>query len=184
MKDDSNDRLAARVQSLPQELYDEIYKLTFTAAPGPRYPAKTIFMKPTHGAEREIHGQKRPIELVTRQFHGHDAIALLQVDQASREKFARSYYGGPDALFMFNRRKPAEMWLKSLSEHHRGYLRHVGLAVLYDGFSVARMDSTMGYKLAIDRHMFRCLFGVELRFTLSSKILDVSLEATDFGMRV
>lgn len=56
--------LAALVQSLPQELYDEIYDLTFTADDEPRVIYKDY--TPPH---------------------------LLHVDSASRAKYARSYYG-------------------------------------------------------------------------------------------
>ncbi|KAF2162719.1 hypothetical protein M409DRAFT_26956 [Zasmidium cellare ATCC 36951] len=173
MQNKSIDTLVALVQSLPTELYDEIYDLTFTAATGPRYPARIILQKPTRGTEREVHSDRRPIELVTHQFQGHDTIALLQVDHASREQFAKSYYGGPDALFMFNRRKDGERWLKSLNDRHRSYLRCIGLAVLSDGLLYPWNDNTLWYKLAIDREMFWRCFEVELRFTLSREILGV-----------
>lgn len=55
---------AALVQSLPQELYDEIYDLTFTADDEPRVINKDY--KPPH---------------------------LLYVDRASRTKYVKSYYG-------------------------------------------------------------------------------------------
>lgn len=71
----SMDDLAARVQSLPQELYDHIYSEVFTA----------------------------PFDLAKIEIKVDDSYkppAQLQVSRASREQFAQSYYG--NTLFVFN----------------------------------------------------------------------------------
>lgn len=82
--------LRHHLEKLPQELYDCIYDLTFTANPGIRYVSK-----PPEGASEE--GRKaRPHFILP------DNVGLLHVDRLSRQKFARSYYGSEGAVFVYD----------------------------------------------------------------------------------
>lgn len=90
-------KLRALIDSLPQELYDEIYDLAFTAEPKIRiYSGKDIDEDLVLGfAELERASLQRVVKL-------NEAIPrLLHVDRASRKKFAESYFGHPDSTFVY-----------------------------------------------------------------------------------
>lgn len=79
-----------QLQNFPQELYDQIYDIVFTANPGIRYASK-----PPKDAS-EAGRKSRPLYIKP------DHVGLLHVDRLSREKFARSYYGGEGAVFVLD----------------------------------------------------------------------------------
>lgn len=80
--------LHSYLEELPQELYDHIYNLTFTAETGIRYASK-----PPQGASEE--GRKsRPL------FVHPDHVGLLHVDRLSRKKFANGYFAGEGTVFV------------------------------------------------------------------------------------
>lgn len=105
--------LAKRVQNLPPELYNLIYKATFSFSPVQR----CIYHK------RD--GQYEP-------------PAILQVDRASRNLAAQSYYknttfcfavkakDGEDFVKVYD--NPAQRWLLSLTQEHRSEMRKVRVA--------------------------------------------------------
>lgn len=117
----SAEDLRKGLATLPQELYDTIYNLTFSAADGvrdlgevesrqrggPRFAPSTVEVFRNHeGAP----------------FAGKDSRALLQVDRASRAQFAASYYGG---LFLAQSRLAALTWVKSVAPEHRALVREM-----------------------------------------------------------
>ena len=96
------DQLDDRVQSLPPELYNTIYDLTFTA-----YSIQ--------GANVELDSSYRP-------------PSCLQVSKASRDEFAASYYA--HTIFMFSQRASytesittGVNWLVSLPPEHVAMIR-------------------------------------------------------------
>lgn len=106
--------LAKRVQNLPPELYNLIYKFTFSFASGNRL----IY--------RDLVSQYKP-------------PTVLQVDRASRALAAPSYYN--NTLFCFTIKVgraaggwppaydiPGEFWLRSLTAEHRKGLRDLYVA--------------------------------------------------------
>lgn len=81
------------VQRLPQELYDEIYKLTFTAEP----------------------------DTVVNIEHVNPFSAMLHVDARSREIFAESYYSTTHFTFKYGPHKDLSFlyrWFGTLSDRH------------------------------------------------------------------
>lgn len=86
--------LATHVQSLPKELYDEIYNLVFTAKSNDRVNITPSYRPP----------------------------AMLQVDSLSRSKFATSYYGmgkcNSGSWFVVDDKHTMCMWLRSLKKEH------------------------------------------------------------------
>ncbi|KAK4494277.1 hypothetical protein PRZ48_014575 [Zasmidium cellare] len=114
--------LRLHLEGLPQELYDQIYDLTFTAQPGIRYASK-----PPKGASEE--------GLAVRPLHiAPDHVGLLHVDRHSRDKFARSYYGGEGAVFVcditgrvHNTQAYWTPWIASINQMHRSLIKDVRL---------------------------------------------------------
>ncbi|KAK3617435.1 hypothetical protein LTR22_026731, partial [Elasticomyces elasticus] len=97
----ATDTLSVHLQALPVELQDEIYTLTFTAAPIVRYIDETY---------------KPP--------------ALLQVDRASRTLFAKSYYGHVLVFecadtSMISGKTVMSSWFHSLTEEHQALIRRL-----------------------------------------------------------
>ncbi|PPJ60189.1 hypothetical protein CBER1_10133 [Cercospora berteroae] len=87
--------LRERLEGLPQELYNEIYNLTFTAAP------KIRFFYEFCDSEKEptIEGAKSSIE--KRIVHNRLFSHLMHVDRASRLQFAKSHFGQGSILVTF-----------------------------------------------------------------------------------
>lgn len=107
---DSSAELRARLEFLPQELYDHVWELTFTAEPGMR----DVDTKPGRAAHR-----------------GH--LKLLQIDSASRAHYAASYYGaGASFRFIMGSRFS---WLNSLSIAHSSLLRDIVCVWFIKGYS-------------------------------------------------
>lgn len=115
------DIFAVRVQSLPQELYDQVYQEVFTSPPG------TIQVEaPSLGNRNDKDAFKPP--------------SCLQVNRKSREQFAQSFYA--NTVFVFDsdwiesrrinngyymRANYGNLlpWLASVSKKHLLMLRHV-----------------------------------------------------------
>lgn len=102
------DKFNKRVQSLPQELFDEIYKLTFTSDANTRYMDTGKYATPS----------------------------ILQVDRKSRTMAAKSYY--KNTIFAFTTAERnfvrikrvqyhGEKWLGSLPPDHLKAVRGVKL---------------------------------------------------------
>ncbi|CAK1365435.1 hypothetical protein CB0940_10037 [Cercospora beticola] len=97
--------------NLPQELHDRIYDLTFTTAP------KIRIYKPGHGdlvrqVLAELH-EKSPSNIVV---FDERLPHLLHVSRASRELFAKSYFGGDGAVFVFY--APVKIWRVPIEKCH------------------------------------------------------------------
>lgn len=88
----SSASLATLLQSLPQELYDEIYELVFTA------------------------DQSEIVDLES----DNPFPARLYVDHHSRELFAKSYYANTTFTLQRTRMDIFSRWAKSLSWRHYG----------------------------------------------------------------
>lgn len=104
-----------RLESLPQELYDQIYNLTFTAEPGERKirQSQRLGYHVLSGRQIKTGGESG------RPFCGHDSIKLFLIDRASSRLFAKSYYGGRGAVFTLNGNFDCRRWLQDLSHEHR-----------------------------------------------------------------
>ena len=89
----SMERLPQLVQNLPPELQDLIYDFTFT--PNPQTVSIRFDYKPP---------------------------SLLTVDRASREKFAKSYYG-TETIFIIETIFYGKQWLSSLPKSHLDLVR-------------------------------------------------------------
>lgn len=121
-------RVRARLDKLPQELYDKIYDFTFSAEPGNRY--LDCFVDPSYRPSKD---GMRPL------FQKPDSIHLLHVDRASRKQFARSYYGGSGAVFISPwisksvisgpPHDTCHIWLSSLPKDHRAMIRDVRIVL-------------------------------------------------------
>lgn len=103
MATDSTECLRQLLETLSQELYDQIYDETFMAPDGVycelKSPTSNEKLRPPH---------------------------LLHVDHASRLKYAKSYYGR--SVFIFRTRSALESWLSAISADHRGLLKEAWYA--------------------------------------------------------
>ncbi|CZT21756.1 uncharacterized protein RCC_07621 [Ramularia collo-cygni] len=102
--------LRAAVAKMPQELYDQIKNEVFTAKPGVVY-----FTAPNIHYSAELPANS-----------SHYDPKLLHVDHATREMYARSYYGeGMQFWFEYIKSidaQPHANWLCMLGHAHRAYL--------------------------------------------------------------
>lgn len=89
------DNLPALVQALPPELYNEIFELTFTP-PSEVYKMSKDYLRPS----------------------------CLQVNRASRARFAASYYGKA-AIFTFDKNDNYRMLVKSLESIPQEHLEAI-----------------------------------------------------------
>ncbi|CZT24143.1 uncharacterized protein RCC_09860 [Ramularia collo-cygni] len=90
--------LRAGLQKLPQEIFDQIYTLTFTAPPGIRdlaNPSETRGRYPSDTIPQDV--APTSIDFGTN---------LLHVSRASRAKYASTYYGLGDFRFDY----PIHQW--------------------------------------------------------------------------
>ncbi|GIZ41119.1 hypothetical protein CKM354_000443500 [Cercospora kikuchii] len=108
--------LRERLEGLPQELYNEIYNLTFTAESKIRffYKFSNRLVSPTIGGS-ETMIEKR---LVRNQLFSH----LLHVDRASRVQFAKSHFGQGSILVTFGWQDLLCV-LSAVQKDHRPLLR-------------------------------------------------------------
>lgn len=94
-------KLARRVQNLPPELFLQIYEKVFTAQTVSRHIDKRY---------------KLP--------------RLLQVNRASRDRFASTYYS--NTVFTFKEPKECLKWLMSLTHQHLSSLREIRCLYVYN----------------------------------------------------
>ncbi|CAK1358714.1 unnamed protein product [Cercospora beticola] len=104
--------LRERLESLPQELYNHVYDLTFTANPRIRiygfsrwarlYLCVAVYRYAISG---------RVITLDER------LPSMFRVDRASRRKFAKSYFGGEDSTFIFCGRFGTRTCFKAMPDY-------------------------------------------------------------------
>lgn len=87
--------LAEAVQALPAELYDEIYRLMFTA----------------------------PFDLIVNIDSMYKPPVELHVNSNSRKQFVKSYYGGNTIFYLPKDLVPK--WSRSLTRHHAHVLKEV-----------------------------------------------------------
>lgn len=99
------DELQVRLDSLPQELYDQIFDAVFTAAPGERILSK-----------------RNKCSIIA------EGLKLLRISRATREKYATTYFGH-GAEFVLERcavqQWVHENWYKSLAPAHMSLLQKV-----------------------------------------------------------
>lgn len=88
-------QFAKHLQGLPQELYDKIYNLTFSAIRVPRATIDSHYRPP----------------------------ATLQVDQASRELFANVYYS--TCNFRFRNMRKFTTWVRAMTKPHLRLINHM-----------------------------------------------------------
>ncbi|KAK4617717.1 hypothetical protein CLAFUW4_12122 [Fulvia fulva] len=98
--------LRAHLESLPQELYDIIYDLTFAAKPGVRQLGTIA---------NRLHFATPPTD---------PCPTLLGIDRRSRAKFAKSY-DGDGAVFVVYGNRTLEQWLGSLPDAHRDMIADI-----------------------------------------------------------
>ena len=86
MTTDDSLALCTKLMTLPQELYDEIYDLTFTAS-----AASDMYTLPKHSQTRPavFKLQQKGIKYTTLKI---SMLHLLHVDRESRTKYAKSFY--------------------------------------------------------------------------------------------
>ncbi|CZT15462.1 uncharacterized protein RCC_01318 [Ramularia collo-cygni] len=97
-------KLRAGLNTLPQELYDTIYDLTFTSSP------RTIYIHPT--SQSAQNKRRAPQNLATN---------LLRVDSASRNQYQTSYY--TNTIFRLDSPKLCIAWIHFMPSHHRPLVR-------------------------------------------------------------
>lgn len=97
------DSIRRALESLPQEIYDQIYVAVFTAPAGIR---------------------KINLDMSTETMK--QASSLLQVSSASRSIFAKSYYGCSDIIVQgYKSSQHLQRWIKSLSKADHTLLQRV-----------------------------------------------------------
>ncbi|KAK5683899.1 hypothetical protein LTS10_003762 [Elasticomyces elasticus] len=127
----ATDTLSVHLQALPVELQDEIYTLTFTAAPIVRYIDEIY--KP---------------------------LALLQVDCASRTLFAKSYYGDVLVFecadtSMRSGQSVMSTWFRSLTGEHQALIRRLRKGPTNDVPIPSIMQSGAAWQKGIAQCSFR-----------------------------
>lgn len=95
--------MRSRLQVLPQELYDEIYDLTFTADAKIRVSISSDSTMPSAGWI----ARRYPSHLVGVNEQLPD---LSRVDRHSRQQFLESYFGNPDSMFVICGFKELQKW--------------------------------------------------------------------------
>lgn len=120
---DDSYALHERLDELPPELWHMIYDLTFTADAKIRLYCRESDAECTNPWSLAMYqglAKIYPKELVTVNEISH----LLHIDRASRNKFAESFYGNPDSLFVVPRRSAAgiKTYLKLVKNLHIGVM--------------------------------------------------------------
>lgn len=98
--------IAELLKTLPQELYDMIYKRTFRANPDGVVSLKD----------------------------GNAFPSLLHVDRQTRETFAESFYSNTTLTFGGKMDRPAnaqvvDLWAQRIATHHLGYVKKLILKI-------------------------------------------------------
>ncbi|CZT15458.1 uncharacterized protein RCC_01314 [Ramularia collo-cygni] len=128
-----------RLEDLPQELYDQIYKTVFTAPPG------------------------------VRNMHNGDGVntRLLQISRASRALYAKSYYGaGADFVFtseMYLYHSTMLSWIQVLPAEHLEYIERITM-ISFEQASPAMIALEIDWVkasyqvLGLDHVVSKCVF--------------------------
>ncbi|CAK1358707.1 unnamed protein product [Cercospora beticola] len=101
--------LRRHIENLPQELYDRIYDLTFTATPKVRVYCMCADTREYLRLDRQIAVFSAKLNISVNEKLPH----LLHVDRCSREKFAKSYFGHPGSIFIFCGIAPNQICIQS-----------------------------------------------------------------------
>jgi hypothetical protein len=94
--------LRQQLEELSPELYDWIFKLTFTAEPG--------FVKVTRKARQE-------------DGHCSPCVKLLHVSRSTRAMYAPKYYS--NSVFLHPSPRSCKNWLSTIADEHKQYLQDV-----------------------------------------------------------
>ncbi|PPJ60205.1 hypothetical protein CBER1_10128 [Cercospora berteroae] len=103
--------MRSRLQSLPQELYNEIYDSTFTADAKIRVSISPDSTMPSAGWI----ARRYPSHLVGVNEQLPD---LSRVDRHSRQKFLKSYFGDPDSMFVVCGFTELQNWALLMGAEH------------------------------------------------------------------
>lgn len=111
--EDNSSELSERVQSLPPELYSQIYDEVFTA------PCTVIEINPAYEAPK-----------------------FLSISRHSRKHFAHSYYGNSLFFFQYDP-TPQLLWkwFVALSKSHLALLRQVVFELSYEKYLMSNAES-------------------------------------------
>lgn len=166
--------LRARLGSLPQEIYDDIYNLTFTAESGARIISYkladcSVVMRPTHRMDE------------SKRFCGRDSISLFLVDRASHTRFAKSYYGDMGAFFVFMDCRKMSEWFRSLQPKHRNMLRSLK-CVVFESFARCHCGTVVRGRCDVEILLAKIVFGSEKEVSTFAAPVS-SLISVDFHYR-
>ncbi|KAM3424138.1 hypothetical protein BST61_g11316 [Cercospora zeina] len=120
------------LESLPQELYNEIYKLTFTA-PKPTINLLQLSYIPRTATTGSLLPYLPPQQ--TRHQHQPSIIHnnlfphLLHIDRHSRAQYAKSHFGSPQTIFVICSTIMLESMLETI---HKDHLTMIGRVYLRD----------------------------------------------------
>lgn len=111
------------MQTLPQELYDEIFDMTFTADAGVR--------KLNTATKKRVLGKFSSGSTGWRDLYFYSNVAaafpaVLHVNRSTRAQFAKSYYG-QGAFVAVHDRQVARDWVEILPPDHRSLVRDVSV---------------------------------------------------------
>lgn len=136
--DDNGCTLRQGLDKLPPELEEMIYDFTFTADAKIRMYSREPGRRGIALTRARLHelAQGYSKEIVT----VNDMPCLLHVDRASRKKFAESFYGNPNSLFIFShyRLPVAKAHLKLVNDLRIGVQIFVGVPSRRERRSFAR----------------------------------------------
>lgn len=121
LSDVTIEELRSTLETLPQEIYDQIFEAVFTAPPGTR--------DLTGGSNHNAYLQD---------------FNLLRISRETRALYAKSYYGNQSCFYFKNHNSymgwvhstfRVRSWLKLLPEAHRALLQEVVMARPIDTFT-------------------------------------------------
>ncbi|KAK4494307.1 hypothetical protein PRZ48_014605 [Zasmidium cellare] len=165
--DDTNDTIELRthLESLPQELYDHIYDLTFTANPCVHYLDRFYPRSVASFAKiSKLSKVARPL------FQKPDSPNLLHVDRASRRKFAQSFYGGHGSVFVADHLVCGFVdrigrFIRSLPEEHQEMVRDIRAVVPASPFFFTEAENSqwMADEIEYEGGRLQRIFGTRVR---------------------
>ncbi|KXS98307.1 hypothetical protein AC578_6828 [Pseudocercospora eumusae] len=144
------------LHTLPQELYDEIFHMTFTADAAIRklniaFKKRVVYKSSTKGS------------ICWREPYFYSNVAavfppLLHVSRSTRAQFAKSYYG-QGAFVAAHDRDAVRKWAEILPSDHRSLLGHVSIVAKKPSASNAVRAQRMRVQFAND-------FGEPMNFEI------------------
>ncbi|CZT15294.1 uncharacterized protein RCC_01158 [Ramularia collo-cygni] len=158
-------QLKTDLNTLPQELYNQIHDEVFTATSGARriVPGGSFAIKQNNPGSTLTRAHHHFIRSSTANTH------LLQVSSGTRAKYAETYFGN-GAVFEFHTRGGSEgaalfrRWLASIQDSHRSLINEVKICVLppvsYDQYKRGRWGN---YFLRLLRRGIEDAFGRTFR---------------------